>query len=978
MKNKLIFVFFAVTALLCCFIFSASAGYDIDTDNILELDTVDSLYECLAKGDVDNSGKIEASDARLILRVSVNLDQIDTSAFMKADIDSDGKITAQDARSALRLSVGLEKSPEHKLETVTVIPATCTTQGLTVKICTGCVKIYAQITEPASDDYHIPGSWVTVEKNTCVKDGLAQIKCVSCDEVIKELTLPATGIHNLTEWTYPEGKNCERDMPRVRTCKDCDYSEKGTKNAGHSYKYVTVQEKTCVQDGIEIYKCTECGKEGVDTNGKTVYTYKAMGYHSFEDKPTTLKEPTCTEPGISAYLCIYCDEPQAEITLPAKGHTYDKYYKVTLEPTCTEEGTADAVCTVCGDATEIVLEMIEHDIVGEGWQETLAPTCTEEGLKEGYCAYCRADVTKAIPATGHNITVWENVTPATCARAGTKKGICSVCGDDSVTEEIEKLPHSFDRATKYWYEGVPCQEPWKYYNKCTVCGAKEYYLTYKLEKCTSLKNGERNTRTITEATCTEPATVIETCVYCNKDIGKERTNGSALGHDYETAQWTTLTEATCTQNGWKTASCARNCGESTKEIIFATGHSYSDFVTTLQATCTLSGAREKTCSDCGNKITEYIPSKGHRFVDYKSDNNVTCTEDGTKTAVCSNGCGTTHTITGDKALGHSFTNYISDGNVTCTTSGTMTAVCDNGCGKTDIVTEKAKGHAFNEYIPDGNASCTERGTKTAVCANGCGASHTVEGDPTSGHSFTNYVSDNNLSCTQNGTKTAYCDNGCGTTHTIDDIKATGHSFSEYISDNNATCTDDGTKTAVCDNGCGATHSVRGDLATGHTKGEFTLTKEPSCSENGIETAFCTVCGDAVDTREITTRPDHTPENVLATDSGEIDENGKYIIKCKQICTECGETVGEEAIELFTVVSDHDIKVTELEGANAGDKITFTVDNGESSIIVMLSYGKDNTIILEETDGEYTFAIPEGLTEEDEISIIVYTLNVISE
>lgn len=852
MKSKFLYVFFAVTALLCCFIFSASAGYDIDTDNILELDQVDSLYECLATGDVDNNGKIEASDARVILRVSVNLDEIDTSAFMKADVDGDGKITAQDARLALRLSVGLDKLPEHNLESFIIVPATCKTEGLTVKVCTSCVKIYAQITEPASDEYHIPGAWETIEKNTCVKEGLAQIKCCNCGEVVKELKLPATRIHSLTEWTYPEGKNCERDMPKVRGCKDCDYTEKGIEHAGHDYKYVEVQKKTCVQDGIEIYKCVDCGKEGVDSNGKTVYTYKAPGKHHFEENATVLKEPTCTETGIAAYLCIYCDAPQTEIVLPANGHKYDRYYKVTNEPTCTETGTADAVCEVCGEEKEIVLDMIEHDINEKGWTVTLAPTCTEEGEKEGYCRYCRADVTVTVPANGHSITTWENVKPATCTEAGLKKGICSVCGDTGVTEETEKLPHSFDRNTKYWYEGVPCKEPWKYYNKCTVCGEKEYYLTYKIKDCTSIKNGERQTRVVTAATCTEAETVVEVCIYCKEDISKVRTNGKPLGHEYADTDWTVTKTPNCTESGTKKAACARNCGTITEEV---------------------------------------IPAKGH-----------------------------------------SFTNYISDGNTTCTLSGTKTAICDHGCGEANTVKEMAEGHKFINYISDNNATCTKDGTKTATCENGCGATHSIAGD-----------------------------------------KATGHSFTNYISDDNTTCTSNGTKTAVCDNGCGA-FDVIVEPGAGHTPGEFTVTQSPSCSVPGTETSSCTVCGEVLETRDIPTLP-HTPEEVIIAGSGETDENGNYIVKCKTECSVCGETIGEEStIEILSVKGDFSVKFTEFEGANAGDKFSFTVDNGDTDIIVMISYGKDNSILLEETNGEYTFAIPEGLSAEDQIFIIVLTLN----
>lgn len=59
-------------------------------------------------GDVNASGKVDAEDARAILRFAVSLDAPGERQAIAADMDLDGKITAQDARLALRTSVGLE------------------------------------------------------------------------------------------------------------------------------------------------------------------------------------------------------------------------------------------------------------------------------------------------------------------------------------------------------------------------------------------------------------------------------------------------------------------------------------------------------------------------------------------------------------------------------------------------------------------------------------------------------------------------------------------------------------------------------------------------------------------------------------------------------------------------------------------------------------------------------------------------------
>lgn len=65
-------------------------------------------YISLLKGDVDGDGKVTASDARKILRISSGLEKITGLAALNADKNRDGAVTAADAREVLRESAGLE------------------------------------------------------------------------------------------------------------------------------------------------------------------------------------------------------------------------------------------------------------------------------------------------------------------------------------------------------------------------------------------------------------------------------------------------------------------------------------------------------------------------------------------------------------------------------------------------------------------------------------------------------------------------------------------------------------------------------------------------------------------------------------------------------------------------------------------------------------------------------------------------------
>ena len=60
-------------------------------------------------GDVDCNGILSAADARLALRQSVSLEQLQGDALIAADADNDNAVTASDARKILRVTIGLER-----------------------------------------------------------------------------------------------------------------------------------------------------------------------------------------------------------------------------------------------------------------------------------------------------------------------------------------------------------------------------------------------------------------------------------------------------------------------------------------------------------------------------------------------------------------------------------------------------------------------------------------------------------------------------------------------------------------------------------------------------------------------------------------------------------------------------------------------------------------------------------------------------
>ena len=66
-------------------------------------------YTIVVPTDIDGNGKTTAADARLALRASAQLENLEGVYSDAADITGDGKITASDARKILRIAANLEK-----------------------------------------------------------------------------------------------------------------------------------------------------------------------------------------------------------------------------------------------------------------------------------------------------------------------------------------------------------------------------------------------------------------------------------------------------------------------------------------------------------------------------------------------------------------------------------------------------------------------------------------------------------------------------------------------------------------------------------------------------------------------------------------------------------------------------------------------------------------------------------------------------
>ena len=438
---------------------------------------------------------------------------------------------------------------------------------------------------------------------------------------------------------------------------------------------------------------------------------------------------------------------------------------------------------------------------------------------------------------------------------------------------IKGLPHKYGEVEFTW-DGTACTAD----AKCSRCGDAVS------EECTVTSR--------TTATCTSDGVTIYTAEYDGKTDTKT-VDTPATGHSF--TDYVTDNNATCTADGTKTAKCNNGCG--TTDTIADEGskltHKFTKYVSNNDATCKNVGTKTAEC-DYGCGMTDTIADEGskldHKFTKYIPNNDATCQADGTKTAECDYGCGETDTIADEESkVSHKFTKYVSNSDATCTADGTKTAECDYGCGETDTIADEGSkvSHKFTKYVSNNDATCTADGTKTAKCDYGCGEEDTITDEGSKlDHKFTNYVSNSDATCQADGTKTAKCDYGCGEEDTVtDEGSKLDHKFTKYVPNNDATCTADGTKTAKCDYGCGEEDTITDEGSKlDHKFTKYVSNDDATCMTDGTKTAKCDYgCGEEDTITDEGSKLDHRFTKYVPNNDATCTADGTKTAECDYGC-----------------------------------------------------------------------------------------------
>lgn len=419
---------------------------------------------------------------------------------------------------------------------------------------------------------HTYGAWTIATAPTETEAGTATRVC-SCGDVE---TATVAKLGDASVWS-------------VKTSQDATHTSKGYKVYESAYGTVTVE----VAKGEHTYGAWTITTEPTATEaGKAIRvcvcgSYEEAALAVLTDTSVWTKNEkqaqSDTEDGIVEYTSAY---GKVTVTTPKAGHTYGAW-TISSEPTETAAGVATRVCS-CGDEqTHPVAKLTDTSV----WTVSVnqEPSHTQGGVKVYTSVY--GTVVKTSSQGAHTFGGWEITTDPTETATGVAKRYCSCGFFEQVTLPVltnAKVWTKGETTATHYQPGTTTYTseygtvtivtevqqhvfgPWvangdgKHTHTCD-CGYSE------TKDCAFNQQVTTSQYLAKAATCESPAEYYYSCV-CGTKSAFTFEFGVALGHDYDNFQ---VTEATCTEDGAVTATCAREgCGHVYNKVIAKLGHDH--------------------------------------------------------------------------------------------------------------------------------------------------------------------------------------------------------------------------------------------------------------------------------------------------------------------------------------------------------------------------------------------------------------------
>ncbi len=379
-------------------------------------------------------------------------------------------------------------------------------------------------------------------------------------------------------------------------------------------------------------------------------------------------------------------------------------------------------------------------------------------------------------------------------------------------------------------------------------------------------------------TCTSSGEKLYTC-FCGESYSEMI---FATGHSFENY----VQEPTCKADGGYTCFKCTVCGEETlRQLTEKLEHTPGEWVTERAPSCTAVGLKVKRCIACREELEKIeIPSNGHTYTQ-QVITSPTCGKEGLVKSTCTT-CGNVVQESISATEEHILT--LARKEPTCDTYGAeyhVCTVCGNLCGETVII-EKTE-HIIGDWVTEIEVSCTEDGLNVKKCTS-CGEEFDRQVVEKLGHTPGKWKNKIKETCTSTGLRILPC-TVCSAEIETEVIPMVDHNYKYYQVITAATCDKDGVGRYTC--------SVCYDsyeqtiLATGeHT---HTLVRtEPTCTSVGTEYTMCDVCDIVLSDTVIIEKLEHTPGSWVTAFEATCNLVG---LKVKS-CDSCGIELERQVIE----------------------------------------------------------------------------------
>ncbi len=179
--------------------------------------------------------------------------------FIGWDLDKDGIVDFIPATSIVDINADAVFEAHYLGQWEVLKEATCTEDGLKVKRCIDCGRIFEE--EVISKNNHSELLYIKTVDPTYNSEGYDLYVCLLCGE---EIRLNPTNklAHTFSDWIIENESNCFVPGSKYRYCLECGEIETEIIQAlEHNYLYEVIKDASCTEMGEIKYTCTICGNQ---------------------------------------------------------------------------------------------------------------------------------------------------------------------------------------------------------------------------------------------------------------------------------------------------------------------------------------------------------------------------------------------------------------------------------------------------------------------------------------------------------------------------------------------------------------------------------------------------------------------------------------------------------------------------------------------------------------------------------------------